>query len=199
MTTVLRHVLPAAFGVLLLTGCTTDVVTGQASPGPGEPVDVSADEFPITGVSEEPIDQFARNALANLNSFWSDAYPEFFDDDFTPLELHGGGMLRKQIRLQGYTLGPMLADSSRRARAVAAVAEHLERRDFAPVIDSYFPLDAVQDAHRRLEDQAPLVALAIGRRLGGRALALGRALAATVCNRLLGDRLRHDLARAGAR
>lgn len=71
--------------------------------------------------------------------------------DFTPLTLHAGGMLRKQIRLQGYTLGPMLADPARRARAVAAVATHLERRDFAPVIDSYFPLEAIQDAHRRLE------------------------------------------------
>ena len=71
--------------------------------------------------------------------------------DFTPLVLNAGGMLRKQIRLQGYTLGPMLADPARRTRAVDAVAAHLERRDFAPVIDSYFPLDAVQDAHRRLE------------------------------------------------
>jgi NADPH:quinone reductase len=71
--------------------------------------------------------------------------------DFTPLELHAGGMLRKQIRLQGYTLGPMLGDPARRARAVAAVATHLERGDFAPVVDSYFPLDAIQEAHRRLE------------------------------------------------
>ncbi|MGY1803492.1 hypothetical protein ACI78T_09430 [Blastococcus sp. SYSU D00922] len=86
MTPVLRRVLPAALGVLLLTGCATEVVTGQASPGAGEPVDVAADDFPITGVSDEPIDRFARNALADLNTFWSDAYPEFFDDEFTPLE-----------------------------------------------------------------------------------------------------------------
>ncbi len=71
--------------------------------------------------------------------------------DFTPLELHAGGMLRKQIRLQGYTIGPMLADTERRGRAVDAVTRHLERRDFAPIVDSYFPLDAIQDAHRRLE------------------------------------------------
>ncbi len=71
--------------------------------------------------------------------------------DFTPLELHAGGMLRKQIRLQGFTLGPLLGDPARRARAVDAIRRHLEQRDFAPVIDSYFPLDAVQEAHRRLE------------------------------------------------
>jgi NADPH:quinone reductase-like Zn-dependent oxidoreductase len=71
--------------------------------------------------------------------------------DFTPLQLNAGGMLRKQLRLQGYTLGPMLGDPERRARAVAAVAAHLERGDFAPVVDSYFPLDAIQEAHRRLE------------------------------------------------
>jgi NADPH:quinone reductase len=71
--------------------------------------------------------------------------------DFTPLQLNAGGMLRKQLRLQGYTLGPMLADPARRARAVAAVRRHLEDRDFAPVVDSYYPLDAIQDAHRRLE------------------------------------------------
>ncbi len=71
--------------------------------------------------------------------------------DFTPLVLNAGGMLRKQIRLQGYTIGPLLADAKRRARAVAAVGAHLERRDFAPVVDSYFSLDRIQDAHRRLE------------------------------------------------
>ena len=71
--------------------------------------------------------------------------------DFTPLTLNAGGMLRKQIRLQGYTLGPMLADPARRARAVDAVTSHLEQRDFAPIVDAYFPLDAIRDAHRRLE------------------------------------------------
>jgi NADPH:quinone reductase len=71
--------------------------------------------------------------------------------DFTPLVLEPGGMLRKQIRLQGYTIGPLLADPAARARAVAGITRHLERRDFAPVIDAYFPLDRIADAHRRLE------------------------------------------------
>ena len=71
--------------------------------------------------------------------------------DFRPLELHAGALLRKNLRLQGYTIGPLLADPVRRARAVAGIAAHLERGDFAPVIDSYFPLERIQDAHRHLE------------------------------------------------
>jgi NADPH:quinone reductase-like Zn-dependent oxidoreductase len=71
--------------------------------------------------------------------------------DFTPLTLEPGGMLRKNIRLQGYTIGPLLSDPARRARAVAGIVQHLERRDFAPVVDGYFPLDRIADAHRRLE------------------------------------------------
>jgi NADPH:quinone reductase-like Zn-dependent oxidoreductase len=71
--------------------------------------------------------------------------------DARPLELGLGGMLRKQIRLQGYTLGPLFSDPAARARAVDGITQHLERGDFAPVIDSYFRLDQIQDAHRRLE------------------------------------------------
>jgi predicted metalloprotease len=85
MRQVLRRVLPAAVAGVLLAGCSAEVVVGQASPGAGEPVDISADEFPITGASDSEIDQFARNALADLNTFWIGAYPEFFGEEFTPL------------------------------------------------------------------------------------------------------------------
>jgi NADPH2:quinone reductase len=71
--------------------------------------------------------------------------------DPTPLNLELGGMLRKQIRLQGYTIGPLLGDQARRARAVADVTARLERGELVPAVDSYFPLDRVRDAHRRLE------------------------------------------------
>jgi len=60
-------------------------------------------------------------------------------------------MLRKQIRLQGYTIGPLLGDPARRARGVADITARLQLGEFAPVVDSYFPLDRIQDAHRRLE------------------------------------------------
>jgi predicted metalloprotease len=85
MTPVLRRALLPLVVALLLTGCSTEVVVGQASPGPGEPVDATAEAFPITGVSEEPIDQFARNALADLDTFWASSYPEFFGEEYTPL------------------------------------------------------------------------------------------------------------------
>lgn len=71
--------------------------------------------------------------------------------DFTPLTLNAGGMLRKNIRLQGYTIGPLLTKPEARARAVAGITQHLEARDFVPAVDSYFPLARIQDAHRRLE------------------------------------------------
>ncbi len=76
--------------------------------------------------------------------------------DARPLELGLGGMLRKNIRLQGFTLGPLLKHPARRARAIAGITRHLEARDFAPVIDSYFPLERIQDAHRRVESNQQL-------------------------------------------
>jgi NADPH:quinone reductase-like Zn-dependent oxidoreductase len=76
--------------------------------------------------------------------------------DFRPLELAAGGMLRKQIRLQGYTIGPLLADPGQRGRAVAGITAHLEQGDFTPVVDSYFPLERIREAHERLESNAQI-------------------------------------------
>lgn len=73
-----------AVAVLLLAGCATDVVRGEPSPLTGAPVDVPAEQFPITGVGDAPIDQFARNALADLDRFWTQAYPEYFGEQYTP-------------------------------------------------------------------------------------------------------------------
>ena len=70
---------------LLLTGCVAETVRGQAAPAADGPVDVPDAAFPITGASEEPIDRFARNALADLETFWSEAYPEYFGEAYTPL------------------------------------------------------------------------------------------------------------------
>ncbi len=82
-----RHrALPLALAAVLLTGCSAKAVAGVASPGPGGPVDVPADAFPITGAGNESIDQVARNALADIETFWSSAYPEHFGEDYTPLE-----------------------------------------------------------------------------------------------------------------
>ena len=85
MRELLRRVLPLAVACVLLGACANTAVVGVASPGAGEPVDVAAQAFPITGAGSTPIDQFARNALTDLNTFWSRAYPEFFHGAFRPL------------------------------------------------------------------------------------------------------------------
>jgi predicted metalloprotease len=86
MRQALRHALPLAVAGVLLAGCSAGLVVGQATPGAGEPVDVAPDDFPITGAGDTATDQLARNALADLNTFWSQAYPEFYGQDFTPLQ-----------------------------------------------------------------------------------------------------------------
>ena len=86
MRQLLRRAAPAALAGLLVTGCAVDVVRGEPSPAANAPLDVTVDEFPVTGAGDEAIDQFARNALADLESFWTQAYPEHFGEAFTPLQ-----------------------------------------------------------------------------------------------------------------
>ncbi|MCU1669661.1 MAG: putative protein of unknown function zinc metallopeptidase [Mycobacterium sp.] len=83
----LRRLLPIVVTCTLLSGCVGAVVRADA-PGRGKPVDVAARDFPITGVSAAPIDQFARNALTDLNVFWAQVYPRYFGAPYRPL--HGG-------------------------------------------------------------------------------------------------------------
>src|SRR3954452_13524137 len=81
-----RATLAAAVGSVLLSGCATTVV-GTASAGRGVPTDVTPDQFPITNAQEgNPVDQGMRNALTDLTAFWQQAYPEFFGEDFRPLQ-----------------------------------------------------------------------------------------------------------------
>ena len=85
----MRHVLrralaAAAAGGVLLTGCTS-TVSGVAARGAGVPVDVAADDFPITGAGDSEADRLARNALADLDTFWSQAYPEYFGEEYQPI------------------------------------------------------------------------------------------------------------------
>jgi predicted metalloprotease len=86
MTPGLRRALCPLVVGLLLSGCSPRPVVGHASPGPDEPVDITAEKFPITGVGDEPIDQFARNALADLDAFWASSYPEFYGAEYVPLK-----------------------------------------------------------------------------------------------------------------
>src|SRR3954462_9370364 len=81
-----RAITAAAVGSVLLTGCST-AVSGSASPGADVPVDVTPDEFPITAaVDGDQVDREARNSLTDLYTFWEQAYPEAFGEDFQPLE-----------------------------------------------------------------------------------------------------------------
>jgi predicted metalloprotease len=85
----MRHVLrrvvaTAAVGSVLLTGCAS-TVSGVASRGASVPQDVTADVFPITGAADDETDRLARNALADLDTFWSQAYPEYFGEEYQPL------------------------------------------------------------------------------------------------------------------
>ncbi len=47
---------------------------------------VPAGEIEIIGATDEPIDQLARNALADLQDFWTDQFPEVYGEDFQPLQ-----------------------------------------------------------------------------------------------------------------
>jgi len=86
MRQVLRRTLPTLAVSMLLAGCSTTTVVGTATPGAGEPVDVSPEEFPITGAADNDIDRLSRNALSDLEAFWEQAYPEFFGEEFQPLQ-----------------------------------------------------------------------------------------------------------------
>jgi predicted metalloprotease len=80
-----RTLVALAVGGALLSGCATPI-TGTASPASGEPVDVAAPDFPITGAVDGPVDRTVRNALADINTFWSAAYPKYFGEPFIPLK-----------------------------------------------------------------------------------------------------------------
>lgn len=66
------------------SGCSS-TVTGEPSPANGLRQDVPDSDFSIVGSSDSEIDDTARNALADINDFWSQTFPDLFDSDFEPL------------------------------------------------------------------------------------------------------------------
>jgi predicted metalloprotease len=78
-----RATTAAAVGSVLLSGCST-IVPGAPSAARSLS-DVTAEALPITGATDNPTDQSARNALADLTTFWEQGYPQVFGEEFTPL------------------------------------------------------------------------------------------------------------------
>ncbi|MGY1787183.1 neutral zinc metallopeptidase [Geodermatophilus sp. SYSU D00698] len=73
-----------ALGVLLTSGCSY-VVIGQARSQGAPSQSVGDDALRVVGATDGPIDTLARNALADLQTFWSDTFPAVFGQQFQPL------------------------------------------------------------------------------------------------------------------
>lgn len=69
----------------LLSGCAT-VVIGQ--PGRVEPPvrDTAGGEVTVQGATDEAVDVLARNALADLETYWSEQFPDTFGGPFERLQ-----------------------------------------------------------------------------------------------------------------
>nr|MBA3369298.1 neutral zinc metallopeptidase [Geodermatophilaceae bacterium] len=75
------HILVVA---ILATGC-SNMVTGAPVPANGLRQDVADSDFEIVGSTDSEIDKTARNALTDINDYWSQTYAELYEDDFEPL------------------------------------------------------------------------------------------------------------------
>ncbi len=68
-----------------VTGCAVAIVPGTATPASQQVGEVATEEFPITGAVDDEVDRLARNALTDLNAYWSEQFGPTFGTDFTPL------------------------------------------------------------------------------------------------------------------
>nr|MBA3524324.1 hypothetical protein [Geodermatophilaceae bacterium] len=81
----LRSVLaPLVLVAVLIGGCATSIPgTGTTSDGVRE--NVAPSDLEIVGSGEQDVDVLARNALADIQTFWTEQFPDVFGEDFTPL------------------------------------------------------------------------------------------------------------------
>ncbi|RFU19765.1 neutral zinc metallopeptidase [Geodermatophilus marinus] len=77
--------LVAAAVLLLVTGCSV-VIVGRATPGQAPLPDVDPGAVGITGAGQGPIDVQARNALADLETYWAVQLPAVWGQDLVPLQ-----------------------------------------------------------------------------------------------------------------
>jgi predicted metalloprotease len=71
--------------VVALSGCVT-VIDGLPSALEPPVSDVGDDEVTIVGAGDGPVDELARNALADLERFWGEQLPEVYGRQFQPLQ-----------------------------------------------------------------------------------------------------------------
>ncbi|QXG76993.1 neutral zinc metallopeptidase [Modestobacter sp. L9-4] len=81
----LGAVLGALVGSLVLSGCAATLIEGTATPASAVRPDVAPADFPIIGADDDDVDRVARNALADLNTYWADQFPGTFGQPYTPL------------------------------------------------------------------------------------------------------------------
>ena len=79
-----RALAVSGVSVVLLAGC-SGTTPDPSSGGPRQLVDVPAEQLPITGATDSPIDRLVRNAIADLETFWAEAFPRFYGTEFPPL------------------------------------------------------------------------------------------------------------------
>jgi len=115
-----RRLLAAAtlLGVLGTSGCAAVVIGRPTSLAPS-PADVADGEIDIVGATDEPVDTIARNALADLQDYWSATFPDVFGKPFEPLS---GGF---------FSVDPGNVDPGQFPRGVGCGAKPLEAENNA--------------------------------------------------------------------
>ncbi|MGY1856719.1 neutral zinc metallopeptidase [Modestobacter sp. SYSU DS0290] len=78
-------VLAAALAATALSGCAVTFIEGTATPLAGARGEVGPAEFPIIGAGDGDVDRIARNALADLNTYWAEQFVLVYQQEFPPL------------------------------------------------------------------------------------------------------------------
>ncbi len=68
-----------------LSGCVS-IIEGLPSALEPPVSSVPEGEITIVGASDDPIDQLAANALADLQDFWAEQFPQVYGAEFQPLQ-----------------------------------------------------------------------------------------------------------------
>jgi predicted metalloprotease len=68
---------------LTLTGCAT-VLVDRPSASPSPQGGIRSEDVTIVGATDDPVDDLARDALADLQDYWADQFPAVFGQEFEP-------------------------------------------------------------------------------------------------------------------